>query len=455
MMAPATSKLTIHPWLDQPVYNRIRYPQWKLYLYNAAQKMCSSMEPTGAYFLVALDADWNAHPKNQVPAVPATHNAEAVPASIRPRPTFTMPTIYGPNSTVYVRDLFKLEKELFERIDEAETTSTLHAAIVEFLAPGTVRTINRSTPSGIASLSTLQLVGLVHQLFSTPTMQDINTVNVDLQRPIQNFEDFPDHITEHVNHYDSLASFMQHYANIAKIKLSASLSSAGRNSTRLSPRGKNRTQTSSPATSRTSPRTFSPDSTTWIKTSSPEAETHTPLAKAAKEDPKEKAAAKVKARAKTKAKTKAKGAHSQTTTNSSSHSSDHAYTNADHRQWSTSIPLQTAMTLLTPTLDHKLCIDHNNLPQIVRSFACTVPPPPPISQPATPTPTRRYTTTAPTTDSTFHTIYGGQCRVMSNGESYTYQQRQARLPSDCSPRSNDAVEPQRPSTFLKAWRKYT
>ncbi len=85
-MAPVASKLTIHPWLDQPVYNRIRYPQWKLYLYNAAQKMCSSMEPTGAYFLVALDADWNAHPKNQVPAIHATHNAAAVPASIRPRP---------------------------------------------------------------------------------------------------------------------------------------------------------------------------------------------------------------------------------------------------------------------------------------------------------------------------------------------------------------------------------
>ncbi len=189
------------------MYNRIRYPQWKLYLYNAAQKMCSSMEPTGAYFLIALDAeDWNAHPKNQVPAIPATHNTAAAPASIRPRPVFTMPTIYGPNSTVYVRDLFKLEKGLFERIDEAETT--LHASIVESLTPDTVRTINTSTPSGIASLSALQLVGLVRQLFSTPTMQDINTVNADLLRPMQNFEDFPDHITEHVNHYDSLASFM-------------------------------------------------------------------------------------------------------------------------------------------------------------------------------------------------------------------------------------------------------
>jgi hypothetical protein len=174
------------------------------------------MQPTGAYFLIALNADWNVHPKNQVPAVPATHNAAAVPASIRPRPIFTIPTICGPQSTVYVRDQFKLEKELFERIDEAETT--LHAAIVESLAPGTVSTINTSTPSGIASLSALQLVGLVHQLFSTPTMQDINTVNADLQRPMQNFEEFPDHITEHVNHYDSLASFMQRCANIAKIK---------------------------------------------------------------------------------------------------------------------------------------------------------------------------------------------------------------------------------------------
>jgi hypothetical protein len=139
-MAPAQSKLTIHPWLDQPVYNRIRYPQWKLYLYyNAAQKMCSSMDPTGAYFLVALDADLNVHPKNQVPAVPATTSAAAVPASIQPRPTFTMPTICI-SSTVYIRDLFKLKKELSKRVDEAETT--LHAAIVESLAPGTVRTIN-------------------------------------------------------------------------------------------------------------------------------------------------------------------------------------------------------------------------------------------------------------------------------------------------------------------------
>jgi hypothetical protein len=54
IMAPVQSKLTIHPWLDDPLYNRIRHPQWKLYLYNAVQKMLTSMHLTGAFFLVAL-----------------------------------------------------------------------------------------------------------------------------------------------------------------------------------------------------------------------------------------------------------------------------------------------------------------------------------------------------------------------------------------------------------------
>jgi hypothetical protein len=49
--------------------------------------------------------------------------------------------------------------------------------------------------------------------------------------------------------------------------------------------------------------------------------------------------------------------------------------------------------------------------------------------------------------------HGGQWRAV-RGKLYSYQQKQARLPSDCSPRGNDAVEPQRQSTFLKAWGKY-
>jgi hypothetical protein len=116
-----------------------------------------------------------------------------------------MPVLYTRTSTVYDQEMYKLEKERFEKLDEAETI--LHAAIVESLSPGTVRTINTSTHSGIASLSAVQLVGMVDILFSTPTLQDILTVNADLQRPLQNFEDFPDHITEHINHYESYTQF--------------------------------------------------------------------------------------------------------------------------------------------------------------------------------------------------------------------------------------------------------
>jgi hypothetical protein len=127
-----------------------------------------------------------------------------------------MPALYNRQAQVYDREMYKLEKERFEKLDEAETI--LHAAIVESLSSGTVRTINTSTPAGIASLSAVQLVGLVHTLFSAPTLQDILTVNADLLRPLLNFEDFPDHITEHINHYESLASFNQPCANISKIQ---------------------------------------------------------------------------------------------------------------------------------------------------------------------------------------------------------------------------------------------
>ena len=155
-MAPAHSKLTIHPWLDAPLYNRIRYPQWKIYLYNASQKLCTALDPTGAYCLVARDTDWDAHPKNVTPSQPPTPGGTLRPAIIRARPAIAMPTFYTRQATVYERELWKLEKETFEKFDEAETT--LHAAIVESLSQGTIRTINTQHAAGISSLTALQLV---------------------------------------------------------------------------------------------------------------------------------------------------------------------------------------------------------------------------------------------------------------------------------------------------------
>jgi hypothetical protein len=127
-----------------------------------------------------------------------------------------MPAFYTRTATVYERELWKMEKETFEKFDEAETT--LHAAIVESLSQGTIRTINTQHPAGISSLTALQLVEVMHNLYSTPTLQDITTVDNDLKRPLAHFEDFLDHVTDHINNYDSLRSFNQPVSNITKIQ---------------------------------------------------------------------------------------------------------------------------------------------------------------------------------------------------------------------------------------------
>ncbi len=58
----------------------------------------------------------------------------------------------------------------------------------------------------------------MHRLYSTPTLQDITTVEADLKRPLTNFEDFLDHVTDHINNYESLRSFNQQVANITKMQ---------------------------------------------------------------------------------------------------------------------------------------------------------------------------------------------------------------------------------------------
>jgi hypothetical protein len=95
-------------------------PQWKLYLYNAAQKMCTAMDPTGAFALVALQHDWDSHPKNLIPATAAVGLNAATAAFIRQRPLFAMPALYTRQSQVYDREMYKLKKERFEKLDEAE-----------------------------------------------------------------------------------------------------------------------------------------------------------------------------------------------------------------------------------------------------------------------------------------------------------------------------------------------
>ena len=150
-------------------------------------------------------------------ARPPTPGGTIHPAAIRARPVVAMPAFYTRAATIYERELWKMEKETFEKFDEAETT--LHAAIVESLSQGNIRTINTQHPAGISSLTALQLfVEVMHTLYSTPTLQDTTTVDNDLKRPLAHFEDFLNHVTDHINNYESLRSFNQQVSIITKIQ---------------------------------------------------------------------------------------------------------------------------------------------------------------------------------------------------------------------------------------------
>jgi hypothetical protein len=450
-MAPAQNKFTIHPWLDAPIYNRIRFPQWKIYLYNAAQKMCTSLDITGAFSLVALDTDWDLHPKNAILAVAATANVPAVPASVRPRPAITMPAVYTRNSTTFDREMFKLEKERFEKFDEAETI--LHAAIVESLSPGTVRTINTSTPSGIAALSAVQLVGLVHNLFSIPTLQDILTVQSDLQRPLQNFEDFPDHITEHMNHYESLQSFNQPCANIAKIQ-------TFRESIQRWPQFDSVIAAWEEQHPNVLTRDFN-DFTTYLLTRyynlPQDIKPRGGNAYSTKKGKGKKGKGRGKGNKGKGYKGKGKGR---------SLALDDEFEAPAKRPRLHERRAQT-VEFVDTTLDSDDTLDsdtrsnasqksnHSRQSSSARQVS---------SVHGTNThDVHRTSDTNPDPALYYYCAYHGfnlshhgvNCRVMLNDMAYTHKEKQASLPSDLSPRGNDAVEPQRKSQFLKSWGQYT
>jgi hypothetical protein len=87
------------------------------------------MDITGAFSFVALQPDWDIHPKNIIPGTATTLFAAAILASIRQRPIITMHTRAA---STFDREMYKIEKERFEQFDQAERN--LHAAIVE--SPG-------------------------------------------------------------------------------------------------------------------------------------------------------------------------------------------------------------------------------------------------------------------------------------------------------------------------------
>ncbi len=83
---------SIQPHLDVPELARIRFPMWLKSVYNIAQMELTTLDTLGAFYLVALDADWNLRPENILP-----NNR-----GFRARPTFTAPAMYGAQAAAAV-----------------------------------------------------------------------------------------------------------------------------------------------------------------------------------------------------------------------------------------------------------------------------------------------------------------------------------------------------------------
>jgi hypothetical protein len=64
-MTTTTTKIyDIQPTLDNPWLSRIRFPGWLKRLYNVSQMELTTLDPLEAFYLVALDEDWDIRPEN-------------------------------------------------------------------------------------------------------------------------------------------------------------------------------------------------------------------------------------------------------------------------------------------------------------------------------------------------------------------------------------------------------
>ena len=87
-MSTTVKIYSLQPQLDVPAQSRIRFPLWLKFIYNIAQMELTTLDPLGAFYLVALDADWKLRSQNI--------NSNG---TFRQCPTITMPTAYPATAT--------------------------------------------------------------------------------------------------------------------------------------------------------------------------------------------------------------------------------------------------------------------------------------------------------------------------------------------------------------------
>jgi hypothetical protein len=170
---------SIQPNLDTPVQSRIRFPLWLKCLYNTAQMELTTLDPLGAFYLVALDANWLIRPENTRPD-----------GSLRPRPVYLMPDAYPANVTAGRIGVYNVAYRNFDQ--QQRVKADIHAAICTSLGSITLNEINSKHQFGIGSLSPRDLVRELKTMFGNITKQEIDATQALISAPPAHFLDFRD-----------------------------------------------------------------------------------------------------------------------------------------------------------------------------------------------------------------------------------------------------------------------
>ena len=184
----AVKTYSIQPHLDTPAQSRIRFPLWLKCLYNLAQMELTTLDPLGAFYLVALDTDWAIRPENI--------NADS---SLRTRPVYLMPDAYPANASAGRIGVYNVAYRNFDH--QQRVKADIHAAICTSLGTITLNEINSKHQFGIGSLSPRDLVRELKAMFGNITKQEIDATQALISAPLGHFLDFRDFCsTLHLNY---------------------------------------------------------------------------------------------------------------------------------------------------------------------------------------------------------------------------------------------------------------
>jgi hypothetical protein len=202
---PISKTHSIQPHLDVPELARIRFPMWLKSVYNIAQMELTTLDVLGAFYLVALDADWELRPENIL-----TNNR-----GFRARPSFTAPVMYGAQAAPAVVSAHTFKTHAFEM--QQRTKSDLHAAILASIGQVTLDSINSKHRFGVGSLSPLDLVKELKATFGTITHHEISATETAIAAPLAQFNQFRDFCSNVTRNYEFLQTAGHNVPELTRI----------------------------------------------------------------------------------------------------------------------------------------------------------------------------------------------------------------------------------------------